>query len=398
MKLIIIIAILLMAGFVGGRVASKFKLPSVTGYIIIGVIIGPSVLNIVSAEFSQHLTIINEIALALIAFSIGSEFNIKHLETLGKKVFIITLLQSLGAVILVDFLLLVVLKVPVHLGLTLGAIAAATAPAATIMVVREYKAKGPMTDTLLPVVALDDAVCIMIFGLSTAISKMLIGNTGDINFLMVMVEPIIEILGSLVIGFLIGLLISWMSKKIIKGPDEMLVTVFALILSASGIADMLNISPLLTCMMVGATVANVLKSNKKVYSAVDKITPIIYVAFFTLAGTDLNLGLITNVGLIGIVYILSRSAGKIIGTAIGGRVSGASPAVYKYLGMCLLPQAGVAIGLTVIAENMFPDIASELSTIVLSAVMIYELIGPVLTKMALIKAGEIETSKKPQRA
>lgn len=384
-------AIILIAGIVMARVVSLVKLPNVTGYLIAGLIIGPSFLNLVPAEAVSGMAVVSEAALGFIAYSIGSEFNFKHLKEIGKGILWITVFEAVGAVVIVDFVMVFLFKQPLPFSIILGAIAAATAPAATIMVVRQYKAKGPLVNTLLPIVAMDDAVGIIAFGVSMAVAKSLLGG-GRLSLITAIVEPSMEIFWAALIGLIIGIVLSFVSTKA-SGENELLSIVIAALFVGVGVSKIANVSSLLVCMFIGATVANAVPNSNRVLSVVDRFTPPIFVVFFTVAGVGLNISILKDVGVIGAGYILFRVVGKVIGAAVGASLAKSPEAVKKYLGLALIPQAGVAIGLVMVAQNLMPDYGAEIRTIVLSATVIYELIGPVMTKIALIKAGEISEAK-----
>ncbi len=258
------------------------------------------------------------------------------------------------------------------------------------MVVRQYRADGPLVRTLLPVVAMDDAVGIIVFGISTSIAQTIISPVGDFSIMRVILQPTSEILISLFAGFAIGLGLSYVSRKA-KGENDLLSITIASIFIAIGIAEALQVSTLLCCMMVGATVSNMAYNSQRVLSVVDRFTPPVFITFFALAGVDLKLSVLRQVGLIGMGYIVFRVIGKLVGAGMGARITGAPEVVRKYLGLTLIPQAGVAIGLSMLAESMFPEMGSVVKTIILSATVIYELIGPVVSKTALQMAGEIKS-------
>ncbi|MCY6354765.1 cation:proton antiporter [Clostridium sp. ZS2-4] len=382
------LGIILFCGIIVGKIVSFFKLPKVTGYLVAGVLMGPSILNLVPSQAAAKLTIIADAALGFIAYSIGSEFNFANLKALGKKIFTITIFEALGAVLMVDLVMIFIFKMSLPFSLTLGSIAAATAPAATLMVIKQYKAKGPVVNTLLPVVAMDDAVGIIIFGISTTIASSLLNSNSNFSLAKAIFIPLLEIFYALFLGFIVGFILSVISKKT-EGEDQLLSITIAALFFTIGISTSLNISPLLSCMMVGATITNITPSNSRALSIIDRFTPPIFIAFFTIAGIELNLALLTKVGFIGIGYITARLVGKIIGAGIGSKLSHCSKTIQKYLGLTLVPQAGVAIGLAMVAETTMPEFGSSVRTIILSATVIYELTGPLLTKTALIRAGEI---------
>lgn len=391
MNILFYLAVILMAGIFVAKILSKFKLPNVTGYLIAGLIIGPSILGIIPKESLNKFSIVSEVALAFIAYSIGSEFNLAHLKKMSKGIVLITFLQSLMAVLFITLTMVLIFKQPFFFSLIIGAIGSATAPAATLMVVKQYNAKGPLVDTLLPVVAMDDAVCIMAFGISTSIASTLINNAATVSMANLIILPLIEIVGALALGLLMGILLILISKRT-KGESELLSSVIAIIFATTAISLKFNLSSLLACMMLGATLVNVTPNNKSVFTTVEKFTPPIYIAFFTIAGIELDFTILKSVGMIGIAYILSRVAGKVFGSYLGAKIANAPETIRKYLGYTLIPQAGVAIGLSLVAQRILPDpYGAQIRTIVLAATVIYELLGPMITKRALIKAGEIKT-------
>lgn len=391
-NLLYYMAIILFAGLLFGKIVSYFKLPYVTGYLIGGIIIGPSVLKLIPNDAISNFEIITEVALGFIAFSIGSEFKLTQIKRNGIGVVVITVLEALVAIACVDLVMIFIFKKTVQFSIMLGAIAAATAPAATVMVIRQYKAKGPLVDTLLQVVAMDDAVGIVAFSISLAIAQVLSGGSKGTLLANAIISPFKEILGAMVLGILCGVIFSYFSKKA-SGEEQLLSTILGTILFIVGISIRFGFSPLIACMMLGATVVNLL-NNKRTFSLMDKFTPPIFVTFFTIAGVDLNFGVIKSVGLIGIGYIIFRVIGKFIGAYAGAKLTHAPKAIQKYLGFALVPQAGVAIGLSIVAEKVLPGgTGLAIKTIILGATVIYELVGPVIAKIAITRAGEISITE-----
>lgn len=391
MNMLYYIGIILFAGLLAGKLVSYLRLPSVTGYLLAGVLIGPSVLNIIPTSIAHNFNTIADTALGFIAFSIGSEFQLEAIKKVGFKIVIITIFEALGAVILVFCSMYYLLNAPLGFSIVISSIAAATAPAATLMVIKQYKAKGPLVDTLLPIVALDDAVSIIIFGISLTIAKTLSANTGELSLLRTVFSPLLEISFAVIIGFSMALLLIFVSRYA-KGKDHLLSMSLAVIFLSVGLASSFNLSPLLTCMMLGATTTNLAANREKLFSTIDKFSPPVFLAFFTIAGIELNLGMLKHVGLLGLAYIIARVIGKSLGAALGSRIAKCPDCVQKYLGFTLVPQAGVAIGLAMVAESTLPEYGASIRTIILSATVVYELIGPLLTKTALIRAGEIKPS------
>lgn len=384
------VGIIIIAGLVLGKAASYFKLPHITGYLIGGVLIGPSILKLVPHVDASKLTIISEIALGFIAYTIGCEFNFNNLKKTGKSVIIITIFQAIGAVVLVDLAMIYLFNQPVPFSIVLGAIATATAPGPILMIVKQYRAKGPVVDTLLPLVALDDALGIIIFGICSAIAAALSNAGVQMSIGHMVLVPIKEILVSLIIGAGLGAILGTIIKKI-KEEELLTAIIVAILFIGVGLSHKFHASPILLCMILGGTVCNVVPhiKNIRVLHRIESLTPPIYIAFFTLAGVELDIALVKEVGFIGLGYILVRMVGKILGSYVGGRVADAPKTVQKYLGFTLIPQAGVAIGLAMVAENVLPDpYGSNVRTIILAATVVYELIGPLMAKIAIYKAGE----------
>ncbi|HKL94213.1 MAG TPA: cation:proton antiporter [Clostridia bacterium] len=386
LNIYIYLAIALLLGLLVSKFMKLIHFPNVTGYLIIGLIAGPYCLKLLSLETVQSFAIIPEIALGFIAFSIGAEFKLSYLKKIGSSPVIIAILEGLGAVIIVD-LALILAGCDVAFSLVLGAIASATAPAATLMVVRQYKARGPVTDTLLPVVAIDDAVALIAFGVSVAIAKM-INTSGEVSLATTLLNPVKEIFGALLFGALLGVVLAFLTKWF-TGRGNRLSATIAMVLLCVGVSSALGFSSLLACMAMSAVYVNLSKVTDKVFEQVDRLTPPLFMLFFILSGATLNVTILPAVGVIGIIYIVARVVGKYVGTIAGAKVSNAKPVVTKYLGFTLIPQAGVAIGLAGAALKVVPEYGVQIQTIILCATVIYELIGPLVTKFALKKAGEI---------
>ena len=381
------LALILFSGLIFGRVVKMVKLPNVTGYLIVGLIIGPYCLKLIPLNTVVEFELISEIALAFIAFTIGSEFKISYLKKVGMTPIVIAIFEALTATVLVTGVL-VLFGFDTEISLLLGAIASATAPAATIMVVKQYNAKGPVTETLLSVVALDDAVALIAFGFSMAIVNSM-QNPGQSPVIMSAVLPIIEIVGSVVIGLVLGLLFTVPLRFFKKDSNRLIITV-GFIFLGSALASMLGLSPLLLCMFMGATLVNVSKSAKSIFKLVDSVSSPIFLMFFVVSGAELDITFLPKIGLIGILYIVFRVAGKVAGASIGAIIMKAPETVKKYIGFTLIPQAGVAIGLSLIASQTLQEYGQTIRAVILSATLIYELIGPAFTKIGLMKAGEIK--------
>ena len=386
------VAILLFSGLIFARIFSKIHFPEVTGFLIAGIIIGPSVLGIISEEGVKNLEIISSVALSFIAFSIGAEMKISVLKKLGEKIILITIFEALTALLVVLLGCLFIFKYDLPFSLSLASIACATAPAATLMVIRQYKARGEMVDILLPVVALDDAVCIIAFGICSSMAVSILQG-GDLNLFSMFIYPIIEILESIGLGLAGGFLFVLLSKKM-RTDNELLSFIIAVIFMLSAVSDMLNLSGLLTLMSASVLIANLGATPRRYFDMVDRITPPIFMSFFVISGADLNLAGLKAVGAVGVFYILARALGKYLGAFTAAKISGLSKKVQNYLGLTLIPQAGVAIGLSLIASREIPDPhGAMIRTIILGATIVYELVGPLLAKFSLTKTGCIEVHK-----
>ncbi len=379
------LAVSMLLALFSGKLMKIVKLPNVTGYLIVGLLAGPYCLNVMSEEILHTLSFIPTIALGFIALSIGAEFKLSYLKKVGKAPVIIAIMEGIGAILVVDAALILTGH-DVRFSLVLGAIASATAPAATLMVVRQYKAKGPVTSTLLPVVAIDDAVALMGFGISVAIAKVLANPNASVA--SALIDPTIEIVGALIVGGLLGIGYAFLVKYFTGRGNRMSVT-FAMVFICLGLCEMFGLSSLLGCMAMSAVFVNLSDQYEVVFALTDRITPPIFMLFFFLSGAELNISVLSSVGLIGTIYVIFRVAGKVLGAYAGAKVSKAQPVVQKYLGFTLIPQAGVAIGLATTSLSIVPEFGAQIQTVILCGTVIYELIGPLVTKMALKKAGEI---------
>ncbi|MBE6547966.1 MAG: cation:proton antiporter [Ruminococcaceae bacterium] len=423
-QILLSISVCVMVGLLMSRICKIFKLPAVTGYLVAGVLIGCFCLGQVNLPGGYHLGfaaknfadvetlgILADVALGFIAFSIGSEFKMSDLKKTGKRVAIIGCAQAIvaslvvcGALIGLHFILLSATKqdlLPLPAALILGAIASATAPAATLMVVRQYKAKGPLTDMLLPIVALDDAVGLMIFAVLMGIAKAISGgNTGIVS---IAVEPMIEIVASLLIGALLGFVLSEL-EKLFHSNSNRLALVISFVFITVAVTTLKNIhignvhigfSSLLTCMMCGTVFCNVCECSDEMMSRADGWTKPLLILFFVISGAELDLRVFLKPWfvLIGVVYILFRCAGKYFGARFSSQLMGCDKHTVDYLGVTLFPQAGVALGMvsTVASDSVMggTPVASTVRFVILFSVLIYEIFGPVLTKWALTKAGDI---------
>ncbi|MBQ9200225.1 MAG: cation:proton antiporter [Lachnospiraceae bacterium] len=382
------IAIMLFAALIAGKIVKKLKLPNVTGYLVIGLLIGPNCLKLLSQDFLSSVSVISEVALGFIAFSIGAEFKISFLKKVGKAPIVIGITEGLGAVIVVDTIMLIC-GFDVTFALAMGAIASATAAASTLMIVKQYKAKGPVSQTLLPVVALDDAVALMAFGISMAVANVIKAH-GNISLGRLLLEPCVELLGGLAFGTILGIIMTLLVKLYTGRGNRLAVTIMMIFLCL-GVSDEVGFSSLLACMMLSTVFVNLSKYSDKIYEPVERITPPIYMMFFIISGASLDVKVIATVGAVGSIYVIGRVIGKYLGASFGARITRAPKPVIKWLGLTLIPQEGVAIGLASSAATSLPEYAGKIKTIVLCGVVIYELLGPVITKTVLKKAGEITT-------
>lgn len=388
MDLFLKLSIIILVGIMGGRVAKKLTLPSVSGYIIAGLILGPSFINLVSSQDLESLGFITDIALAAIAFSIGSEFLLSDMKKVGKRILILTTTEVIGAFVVVFIAMFYIFNQSFEFSLVIASMSAATAPAGIVMVIRELKADGPLVKTILPVVALDDALGIMVFGVALSLAKMTSGLE-EFTVFNIISAPLIEIFGSLLLGFLLGIGLTYLAKKA-KGRDELLKISFAFILAGVGASNFFNLSPLLTSMMMGGTLVNLKHNSKRVFGTMNEFTPPINLLFFTLAGMSLDLRIFVSVSSLGIGYILARAIGKIIGAGIGAKALGESKNIQKYLGLSLLTQGGISIGLSSIVASELPQFSESIITVILFSVLIFEIVGPILAKIAITRAGEVD--------
>lgn len=412
MQILLTLSLALLSGLLLSRLAKLLKLPAVTAYLVAGILVGPyclgalgvSGLGFTSKEDIEAVSILADVALGFIAFSIGNEFRLPQLKKIGKQATIVGIFQAVVTTIVVDIaLLLLHLAMPDKLSLSaalvLGAIASATAPAATLMVVKQYKAKGPVTDILLPVVALDDAVGLILFAVSFGVAKAI--KVGATSIVAILIEPLLEIVLSIGLGAAMGFAFSFMERFFHSRSKRLAVSVGFVILTIGLSMLKFNIggvhigfSSLLVCMMLGTIFCNICDFSEELMDRVDRWTAPLFVLFFVISGAELELSVFTDlmIVLIGLVYILSRSAGKYSGAYASSKLAGCEDNIVKYLGITLLPQAGVALGMANMAMSSI-ELGGEgmlIANITLFAVLIYELIGPALTKMALLKAGDID--------
>ncbi len=412
-------ALALFAGLIMTRIFKKtgLKLPDVTAFLVAGLLVGPYALGALgvpglgfnSMADLDRVSFLSTVALGFIAFDIGNEFRLAQLKKTGKVATVIGIVQALTATALVDIALIALHfvlgpeKLPLPVAITLGAIAAATAPAATLMVVRQYKAKGPLTDLLLPIVALDDAVGLVVFAVSFGVAQALEG--GALNVVSVVVNPLLEIVCSLALGATMGSLLTLLEKLFFSNKNRLSLTIaFVIMTIALSTLEIplvgevkITFSSLLVCMMLGTMFCNLSEYSVDIMKRSEEWTAPLYAVFFVLSGAQLDLTVFRypSILLIGMVFILVRCAGKYLGAWGSATLMGCEPNVCKYLGITLFPQAGVALGMVVTAQALGQESGAMIRNIILFAVLVYELVGPLLTKQSLMAAGEVQ-SKYPE--
>ena len=410
METLLSISIALCAGLLISRFVKPLKMPAVTGYLIAGILIGPyclgrlgvTGLGFTSMSEVKALSLFNDVALGFIAFAIGNEFRLSQLKKTGRQATVIGIFQALVAALLVDVVLIALHefvlgdKLPLADAITLGAIATATAPAATLMVVRQYKAKGKLTDLLLPIVALDDAVGLIVFSVSFGIAKAL--NLGMFDLTSILLEPILEIIASLLLGMIMGIIFSAVEKYFKSNSKRLSLSItFVILTVALSMMEFhigtvkVGFSSLLVCMMLGTVFCNVCDFSEEIMGKTDRWTAPLFILFFVLSGAELELNVLGDAAIVGIglAYIITRSLGKYLGAFISAKAVHCEPLIQHYLGITLLPQAGVALGMSVTVAQTLGTGGQMVRNIVLFGVLIYELVGPTLTRIALTKSGDI---------
>ena len=419
METLLSISIALCAGLLVSRFVKPLKMPAVTGYLIAGILIGPyclgrlgvTGLGFTSMTEVKALSLFNDVALGFIAFAIGNEFRLSQLKKTGRQATVIGIFQALVAALLVDVVLIALHefvlgdKLPLADAITLGAIATATAPAATLMVVRQYKAKGKLTDLLLPIVALDDAVGLIVFSVSFGIAKAL--NLGMFDLTSILLEPILEIIASLLLGLIMGVIFSAVEKYFKSNSKRLSLSItFVILTVALSMMEFhigtvkVGFSSLLVCMMLGTVFCNVCDFSEEIMGKTDRWTAPLFILFFVLSGAELELNVLGDAAIVGIglAYIITRSLGKYLGAFISAKAVHCEPLIQHYLGITLLPQAGVALGMSVTVAQTLGAGGQMVRNIVLFGVLIYELVGPTLTRIALTKSGDITPRVEPAAA
>ena len=399
MDTLLFLGIVIVAGYIGGKLSNRFKFPAVIGYLLIGLILGPSVLKVLKLDQIQQMGLISDIALGIVAFTIGSELRMGVLKKLGKGILTVILAESFFAFFAV-FFLIYFLTHKIYLALLLGAMAPASAPAGTLVVLQEHKAKGPLTNALLTVVGLDDGLAIVIYAFAACLAKVFISQQ-HIQLQQVIGEPVKEIVGALLLGAILGFILLFFIKRV-RSKSELLVTTLGAVFICTGLANIFHFSSILANLAFGMLVANTfLRASRRTYEVIQSITPPLYVIFFVLAGAHLQLSFLPKMGLIGLFYILGRSFGLISGAWFGATIMRMHKNIRNYLGLGILSQAGVAIGLAIMVGKDFGhlnDVGKQISLLVINTIaattIFFEFIGPLTTKFAISRAGEIGKQRK----
>jgi len=410
--ILLILGFIILTGFYLGRNMRFIKLPSIIGYMLLGVVLGSSLLNILSDELLDNLDFISSIALGFVAFSIGLELKLSHLKRLGKGIIYIIFLESFGAFILV-FISLQLLTGDTPLSLLFAAIAPASAPAGTVAVIREYKAKGVLTKALYAVVGFDDGLGIVIFGFASAFAQSILSKEAgnqDPGMMITLLQPLKEIGLSILCGGVLAFLSSIFIRRL-KVSSDVFVVIFGIIFLSCGICELLHLSEILTIMVIGMILVNMQSDNlvNKIQNELGQAMPLLFILFFTLAGANLHISAIPALGLIGILYIFARSTGLILGSKLGAVLGKAPSIITKYIGLGILSQAGVAIGLSLLVKQNYSGLGALVDpahgythgdiigitviTTITATSIIFEIVGPILTRIALTKAKEIKVTE-----
>ena len=393
------IGLLLVVSFLGSKIFQRFGIPQVVGFIVLGVLHGPSFLNVIPLEVSQELLLISEIALGLIGFDMGSHLRLKEIRKLGKSILFILIFEAFGAFFLVTAGVYALTQ-SWYTALIFGALASATAPAATVDVLAEYDAKGPLTTTLLAVVGLDDALSLLLYSLAAAFAASLLAGGETPTLIEILELPFIEIGGSIILGAIMGYALNWLMHRMKSHHDAMAVSI-GFVLLAAGISLAMDFSLILTTMVLGMVTVNCCPEHgRHIRYTIEQAGPVIYVLFFTLVGARFQISLLPAMGMLGLAYILLRSAGKFGGAWLGGRIGGAEKAVRNNLGFGLLSQAGVAIGLALASAARFSQYGEEgkaLGSLVINVItattFVVQIIGPIAVKFAITRVGEVGQAK-----
>ena len=386
MTIVLYLSLAMVVALLMTRVTRLVRLPNVTAYLIAGVLIGPGVLNLLNSDSIGTLSVLTSVSLGFIAFSIGDEFKLSTLKQIGSQAMIITLFEALGAIVLVDCIT-VALGFPPAMCITLGALAVSTAPAATLMVVRQYKADGPLTRMLLPVVAADDAIGLIAYSISINVAIALAQHE-SLNIVSTFLIPLVQIAVALLSGALIGFAAA-LSHRFFRSHTNRMSIAIAGVFACTALADQFGLSSLLMCMAMGAVYVNLRDDAERVLGCVDDWTYPLFMLFFVISGASLDLGSLPKVGLLGLVYIVTRFGGKWVGSYLGSTLTHQPDVIRQNIGFALMPQAGVAIGMATLAAAQLPGYGTQVQTVILAGTLVYELIGPLSAKFALSRAHEI---------
>ncbi len=384
--------LILLLGFIGARLLKYARLPSVTAFLLVGILIGPHVLDFVTEGIFAASDFFSSLVLGVIAFSLGENFRLEEIKKGMKQVMWISLMAALATWLLVSGAIisyLIIVGQPMYPAIVLGAAASATAPAATVLVIREYRASGFFTEMLLKVVAIDDAWCLMLAALAIAFANAM---RADVFQISIVFAGVGEIFGALIIGASFGYLFSFL-RRFVKTSEEFLVYIFGLILLNVGFSIAIHVSILLSSMMMGIVVINLARENYKFFEVIRTVDAPLYLIFFILAGAHLDFTILHKMGIVGVLYIIFRVIGKVYGAKLGARISKAPKPIENWIGLSLTPQAGVALGIGLVAKSTFPDFGNYIFTVIAATTVIFELVGPLLTKISLIKVGEIPSTE-----
>lgn len=389
------LGLILLFALLAGHLVTYMKVPEITGYILAGIALGPSMLGWVSHNNLQALSVFSEVTLGFILFSIGFVFTFEDFRKMGRKIIYLTLAESSAAAVLV-FLTMVVFGQPWQVALLLGAIAVETAVASTVMVMRELDPAGPLTDTLSAVMAVNNIFCLLSFSVVAMVLDVTKGGLETGAFWTTFYHSgyllVWQMIGSVALGFLCGVLLAaWASRVVEHG--EITILLAGTVLLCVGVSSLMDLSPLLASLSIGATMANLSQRSRALFRALSRSDPPLYAIFFVIAGADMNLSMLKSIGLVGAAYTVARAAGKFFGARVGAGRLGLDPVIRQWLGFGLMTQAGLAIGLTLVIQRRFSEYADTVGTIVLSSIIVYEMLGPISTRFALVRSGEVPVKR-----
>ena len=391
MNTILCLGIVLVGALVAEKIISYLKIPAITSYILLGILLGPYALNVTGGGLIASSELLSNIVLGFIAFHIGKNFSVEHFKMIGKAVLSVSITVTVATLICVTVGIYYVAHQPFHIALLFGAISTATAPATTMMVIRQYKARGMFTDVLLGTVAIDDAWGIMIFSVSLAIAQVLqVGQFSEWIIMAVTIKAAAKIFLSVILGSIMAIITSRISGYL-KRREDVLTFILGAILINTGVALYFHMSPLLSNMFFGAMLVNIEKTSFKFFESVNSVDWPLYVMFYVLAGANLDIGLLGSLGLIGSVYIISRIIGRIGGAYAGAVIAGTEQSIRRYMGLALMAQAGVAIGLAMMAKASLPHTGGAILNTIIATTVVYEIFGPIAARYALLKAKDINT-------